>query len=146
MAEEKTVDPPHLILKKYGLESANCQAALMKLIADKEAAEERARGMEQIIIRAQTQPILVQSAGVRVDQGGSSMKLYAVYNIMTPQDGGTKTTIQVRLIENTEWFRRMHSGEAHPNEKTLDVVMMVLDGSVEWVCNVTCDLEPDRVT
>lgn len=102
MGDEKSVEPPHVILEKYGLLHVNCQSIVLKLIADKEAAEERASGLEQIVVRAQAQPIAVQSAGVRVHRDKKVLKFYAVYNVKAPQNRDTNNTVLVRITENTD--------------------------------------------
>ena len=102
MADKDRVQPPHELLQEHGLQDTKCQGAILKLLAEKEAAEERARGLNEIVLCAQLEPVEIQNEGIHIDRKGKGAKIYTVYTIYFPQSGKKEKRVHVRLTQCKE--------------------------------------------
>ena len=102
MANKDLVQPPHELLREHGLQDTNYQGAILKLLAQKEAAEERATGLNEIVLCAQLEPIEIKNNGIYIDRKGKGAKIYEVYTINFPESGQKEKKVHVRLTECKE--------------------------------------------
>lgn len=98
MAQQHDKVPPHVKFSKFGRLSIKGQTAVQRLMDAQEAAEERATGLEKIVLMAQLGPITVQSAGVHhKEEKGKELKMYQVYTVHTKQGADKSVEVHVRL-------------------------------------------------
>lgn len=98
MAESKKTVPPHIAVKDSGVHTPEEHVAETKRNEEEHAAQERSRGMEEIMQMAQFGPISVQTGRVHLEHiDSNTMKLYQVYNIKTYQDETKNIEVFVRI-------------------------------------------------